>query len=45
MQPHDTDHGELVLAEMDGGVLRVTLNRPEKLNALTPPMSFRLAAT
>lgn len=44
MQPHDTDHGELVLAEMDGGVLRVTLNRPEKLNALTPPMSFRLAA-
>lgn len=44
MQAQDMDQAELVRTELGGGVLRVTLNRPEKLNALTPPMSFRLAA-
>ncbi|MGV3552033.1 enoyl-CoA hydratase/isomerase family protein [Rhizobium sp.] len=33
---------EPIISELDDGVLTVTLNRPEKLNALTPPMAYRL---
>lgn len=34
---------ELVRWEQDGGVARITLDRPEAKNALTPPMRDRLA--
>lgn len=33
---------EPIIAGFDGGVLSLTLNRPGKLNALTPPMVYRL---
>jgi|1186.fasta_scaffold19525_2 enoyl-CoA hydratase len=37
---HNTE--ELVVLEIDGTVARITLNRPEKLGALTPEMLERL---
>lgn len=33
---------EPIIAGFDVGVATITLNRPEKLNALTPPISYRL---
>jgi 2-(1,2-epoxy-1,2-dihydrophenyl)acetyl-CoA isomerase len=36
---------EPIISELDDGVLSITLNRPEKLNALTPPMAYRLLET
>lgn len=33
---------EPIIAGFDEGVLSLTLNRPEKLNALTPPIAYRL---
>src|SRR3954470_16902391 len=33
---------ETILVEHDGAIATVTLNRPEKLNALTRPMWMRL---
>lgn len=35
---------EQIICELRAGVFVVTLNRPEKLNALTPPLSYRLHA-
>ena len=39
-----TDSGE-VLLEVDGGVAVVTLNAPDRRNALTPTMAAELIAT
>ena len=39
-----TDSGE-VLLEVDGGVAVVTLNAPDRRNALTPGMAADLIAT
>ncbi|MFD0774557.1 enoyl-CoA hydratase-related protein [Streptomonospora algeriensis] len=36
--------GAPVLGERDGGVLRLTLNRPDRLNAWTPQMAERMFA-
>ena len=36
--------GELILSTREGAIATVTLNRPEKLNALTKPMWQRLGA-
>jgi 2-(1,2-epoxy-1,2-dihydrophenyl)acetyl-CoA isomerase len=36
-------HYETILTENDAGVLRITLNRPERLNAWTPQMGSELA--
>lgn len=33
-----------ILTHADGGILTVTLNRPDKLNAITPPMHMALEA-
>jgi len=42
MTDRDEADRAAVLVEADSGVLRITLNRPDKLNALTPPMVYRL---
>src|SRR5438094_238663 len=39
----DTDN-QLVLYDVAGGIATITLNRPEKLNALNPPMREALVA-
>ena len=36
--------GETVLVARNGGVTRLTLNRPDKLNAFTVPMHVELRA-
>ncbi len=41
--PSDDDTESEVLIAVDGGVLTVTLNRPEALNAITPTMLATLA--
>src|SRR5260221_399112 len=35
--------GDLILSSAEGGIAQVTLNRPEKMNALNPEMIVRLA--
>ena len=34
---------EQVISSLDGGVLTITMHRPEKKNALTTPMYTRMA--
>jgi 2-(1,2-epoxy-1,2-dihydrophenyl)acetyl-CoA isomerase len=41
-QPAQTANGPLVLESLDGAVLTLTLNRPERLNALDPNLATAL---
>ena len=36
--------GDLIVTQSDGGIFRITINRPDKMNALTPEMHTGLEA-